>query len=231
MSAIHIACCAKKIAPPGCQCGNPAPIPPAPRGLTNFSTKRSCSPRCCMMNQVRSSLGLRSTLETASSLKPAPLYLAYLEGLVDAMQGIRVARAGAGGGTVVDDAIDAAGLERFEQRPRDPGAIVPAPDHVVIVHVDDNRVREGPARRAGRSSPGWSKGFCNSTALASPGCFSRALQASSACFERGRKWRVFRVKILHPALLSAPASPSCSLSFFTGQRLSFRARFRKKAKT
>src|SRR5690349_22250448 len=56
---------------PGDQCGKPAPTPPPSDGLTNFSTKRSCSPRCFMMNQVRSSLGLRSTADCAASLNPA----------------------------------------------------------------------------------------------------------------------------------------------------------------
>src|ERR1700677_380407 len=55
------------------------------------------------------------------------LYLVYLEGLVDAMQGGGIARTRAGSGAVVDDAVDPTWLERLEHHRVDPGAVVTAP--------------------------------------------------------------------------------------------------------
>src|SRR6202022_2868499 len=68
------------------------------------------------------------------------LYLLYFKGLVDPMQGVGVALARAGLRAVVDDSVNAPGLECLNHRRVDLVAVVPAPDHVVVVYVDDPRV-------------------------------------------------------------------------------------------
>src|ERR1700737_4206068 len=76
-------------------------------------------------------LGIAQHARSPLQLEARLLYLLYFKDFVDPMQGVGVALARAGLRAVVDDSVNAAGLECFEHRDIDLVAAVPAPDHVV----------------------------------------------------------------------------------------------------